>query len=316
VKTVVVDPRSSVDPSASMLALERRPWSDVELPAEVLRAPSMLSQSERRALYVLARDYFQGAGRIVDAGCFLGGSTIALAAGLRDRAQEPENSAIVSYDLFRVEPYTLEHFRDDLPSTSTGDSFRPAFDANLSGFPGRYDVREGDIREIGWSGEPIEILFLDIVKTWEISDSVLSDFFPHLIPGRSVLVQQDCLWGTHPWLQVTMEILREYFACVDWIDGSAIYLHTGAIPDEVLRVCMKDATPPETKLQMMDRAVERWSGEARAMAELSRASLLLELVGAGAAREQIGRVRREHPDATLVQVCATEIETRMGEVGA
>jgi hypothetical protein len=45
----------------------------------------MLSDAERRLLYILARDYVTDGSAIVDGRCFLGGSTAALLAGLRDR---------------------------------------------------------------------------------------------------------------------------------------------------------------------------------------------------------------------------------------
>ena len=46
--------------------------------------PGMLGGEERQFLYFAARDFYAGAGEIVDAGAFLGASAGALAAGLRD----------------------------------------------------------------------------------------------------------------------------------------------------------------------------------------------------------------------------------------
>ncbi len=43
--------------------------------------PTMPSRDEQQPLYVLGRDYASDDGAIVDAGCFLGGSTAALLAG-------------------------------------------------------------------------------------------------------------------------------------------------------------------------------------------------------------------------------------------
>ena len=39
---------------------------------------------------------------------------------------------IASYDLFKVEEYTLAQFGDALPDATIGSSFRPAFDANIA----------------------------------------------------------------------------------------------------------------------------------------------------------------------------------------
>src|SRR5215207_725589 len=57
--------------------LMRRPWRDVVLPPAAVGIPTMLSKAERKVLYSLARDYAGGDHAIVDAGCFLGGSTAA-----------------------------------------------------------------------------------------------------------------------------------------------------------------------------------------------------------------------------------------------
>src|SRR6266516_238746 len=147
-----------------------RPWQDESLSARIPRVPTMLSGKERRLLYSLARDYAAEDAAIVDAGCFLGGSTAALLAGVRDRPIPWRGPPVASYDLFR-------------------------FDANVMEFSVPHVVREGDVAEIGWSGGPIDVLFLDALKSWEINDAVLRDFFPSLVPGRSVIVHQDYGWG-------------------------------------------------------------------------------------------------------------------------
>src|SRR3954452_12269147 len=93
--------------------LLRRPWRDVTLPPDAVGIPTMLSKTERKLLYGLAREYASGDAAIVDAGCFLGGSTAALLAGLRDRGAAWAGPPLASYDLFRVEEYTLPKFFGD-----------------------------------------------------------------------------------------------------------------------------------------------------------------------------------------------------------
>src|SRR5438876_3350756 len=140
--------------------LLRRPWRDVTLPPDAVGIPTMLSKTERKVLYALARDYAGEDAAIVDAGCFLGGSTAALLAGLEDRPEPWQGPAVTSYDLFRVEAYTIDKFFADDPSIRVGDSFRDRFDANLARFDVPHVVHGEDITEIGWSGGPIDILFL------------------------------------------------------------------------------------------------------------------------------------------------------------
>src|SRR5262249_21665768 len=151
--------------------LSRRPWRDLELPPDAIGIPTMLSKAERRLLYSLARDYACDDAAIVDAGCFLGGSTAALLAGLRDPAEPWTGPPVESYDLFRVDDYMVEKFFVGEHAAPLGTSFRRRFDAHVARFDRPpHVVHEGDITSIGWSGGPIDILFLDILKSWEIND--------------------------------------------------------------------------------------------------------------------------------------------------
>ena len=110
--------------------LIRRLWRDATLPLDAVGIPTMLSKAERRLLYSLARDYATGDGAVVDAGCFLGGSTAALLAGVRDRPEPWTGPPVESYDLFRVEEFTIpKFFRDE--AVRVGESFRPRFEAHV-----------------------------------------------------------------------------------------------------------------------------------------------------------------------------------------
>jgi hypothetical protein len=63
--------------------------------------------AERRYLYQWVRDSFTGRGKIVDAGCLFGGSTVALLSGLEGRNDGAGNNAVHSFDLFTAGP---DHF--------------------------------------------------------------------------------------------------------------------------------------------------------------------------------------------------------------
>lgn len=288
--------------------IRQRPWREVEAPEEVLSVEGMISPQERSLLYWLAREYASGAGAIVDAGCFLGASTAAFAAGLRDR---PSNSTprIVSYDRFEVESYTIEagFFADD-PDIRVGDSFRPRFDATASAFDAPVTVCAGDVLQLGWDGGPIEILFLDILKTSEINDHVVREFFPHLIPGRSVVVQQDYVWGELPWIHVTMERLATSLPVLDWLPwSSTVHPMTRPLPSGFLGTGYGDLSADQ-KLALMDDAIARWSGEERGRLECAKAALLLELAGWDVARAQLEAVRAAYPDSAVIETCASSIE--------
>jgi hypothetical protein len=277
----------------------------VEVPAEALAVPSMLSMRERQLLHWLARHHVNGSGRIVDGGCFLGGSTAALASGLAARRDGPWKQTIASYDLFRVEAYTLGHFGDRFKDRAIGASFRPVFNGNIAPWSKHVEVREGDACEWGWSGEPIEILFLDMVKIWRLNDLVLDQFLPHLIPGHSIIIQQDYLWGFAPWIHITMELMAPSVKILDSMhNGSVAYLLTGPVPTELFGAKLRETLTPDRQRQLMDRAVDRWEGEQRGLVELARAMLIAELDELSAARKEFDRVVASHAGEVQVETCA------------
>ena len=295
----------AVSSPVKLAVLQAQPWRSVEVPDAAVAVPTMLSYQERQLLHWLARDYVSGAGRIVDGGSFLGGSTVALASGLAARADGPWDATIASYDLFRVEEYTLANFAAALPDPTPGASFRAAFDAHIAPWARHVEVREGDAGAIGWSGEPIEVLFLDMVKTWPLNDLVLAQFLPCLIPGRSVIVQQDYLWGYGPWINLTMELLD---GCVEQLgsmpNGSVAYLLTAPVPLDLIGAGLAESLTPDRQRQLMNRAVDRWQGDERGLVELARAMLIAELDGREAARTELDAVLARHSGRPRVEQCA------------
>jgi hypothetical protein len=264
----------------------------------------MLSPAERRLLYSLARDVATGEGAIVDAGCFLGGSTVALLSGLRDRPEPWAGPPVASYDLFRVEPYTVDEFFSDHPRLPVGGSFRSRFDANVAGFDVPHVVREGDITEIGWSGGPIEVLFLDVLKSWEINDAVLRDFFPALVPGRSVVVHQDYAWGYFPWIPITVELMRGSLTLIDSMEWAThVYLVEGELSGDLLSHGVR-GLPDDERVELLERAIERASGWERGMLEIARASLVTARDGPPAGLAELSQVVARYRDEPRVLECA------------
>lgn len=296
--------------------LVRRPWRDVTLPTDAVGIPTMLSKTERKLLYVLARDYASGSGAIVDAGCFLGGSTAALLAGVRDRPEEWTGPPVTSYDLFEVEEYTLHKFFGDDSSLREGDSFRRRFDANLSRFDLAHVVHEGDIVEHGWSGEQIDVLFLDVLKSWEINDAALRDFFPSLVPGRSVIVHQDYGWGGMPWIPISVELMRDSLVLVDWMEwGSHVFFLEGEVPAELTANGVA-GLEQATKLELLERAIARSDGWVRGMLEISRAVLVADEEGPDAALAELAAIEKRYRAWGPVLECLADPELGLRPEGA
>lgn len=253
-------------------------WRRQPLPAELTKVPTMLVPDELRLLRHLAEDYYCGAGAIVDAGAFLGGSTTALAYGLR-RNTRVTHKRVHSFDKFEIEDWTRGTYFPQ--SSRAGDSFRAEFDRNIAPYADLVEVHAGDIREHPWSGGAIEILFIDVAKHWEVCDWVTWQFFPHLIPGRSLVVQQDYLYHHWvAWLHITMEFYAGYFEYVcDTGVNSVVFLNTKKIPEDVLREKTVASLTLAEKTELMDRATNRFEGSKRELL-LSAKKHFLEMLEA------------------------------------
>jgi hypothetical protein len=303
-------------PSDRLRDLIRRPWRDVVLPPDAVGIPTMLSKTERKLLYSLARDHAGGEAAIVDAGCFLGGSTAALLAGVRDRAQSWVGPPVESYDLFRIEAFTIPKFFATDRGARVGDSFRPRFDAHVARFDLPHVVHEGDITELGWSGGPIDVLFLDVLKSWEINDAVLRDFFPSLVPGRSVIVHQDYGYGDTPWIPITVELLRDSLVLLDWMEwGSHVFFVERELPVEVLQNGV-GGLDVETKLELIEQAVGRAEGWVRGMLEVSRSILVCERDGPDAALAELRAVEERQVGRGFVLACLDEVRQTIASAAA
>jgi SAM-dependent methyltransferase len=241
-------------------------WRQKAVPVACSSVPTMLVPDELRLLHHLAEDYYSGMGVIVDGGSFLGGSTVALADGLRrnpQRWRRREERVIHSFDRFEVEEWTRGLYFPH--TTMPGASFREQFDGHIAPWADLVEVHAGDILAHTWNGGAIEILFIDLAKHWKVCDWVTWQFFPHLIPGRSIVVQQDYLYHHWVgWLHVTMEFYADYFEYVcDTEVNSVVFLNTKEIPQSVLRRHTVESLTFSEKMELMDRAANRFHGRKR-----------------------------------------------------
>lgn len=300
---MIASPFTSLRLRKNLELLQSRPWSDEPLPDEVAAVPTMLTLRERQMLHWLARKYVRGKGRIVDGGCFLGGSTAALASGLAAREDRKWKNTIATFDLFRVEPYTLADFSESFTDPTVGESFLSDFNRQIASWSKHVEIFEGDITKHGWTGERIELLFIDVAKTWGINDLLLHQFFPRLIPGQSVIIQQDYMWAFAPWIHITMELLAPYVTILDSMMCSVAYLLKSSIPRKFFKLNLRTGIPDQMKLELMDRAVNRWTGTHRGMVELSRISLLSEIHSVSAARKELQEIEARYASDGAVENC-------------
>jgi len=214
-----------------------------DIPADVFDLKTMLAKGEQAILYRLAREFVKPGHAIIDAGAFLGGSTYAFAAGLRDRSDAHLFAGgVTSYDQFLAdEPYLREYLRDHFPGSGIDPaktvSFRHLYDRQIAPVQNYVTTIEGSLLDQSWDhNQPVDVLFVDVCKTLPLNSFVLEHFFPALIPGRSVLIQQDFHHIFHPYIHATMEMLKEYFEIVvSGMAASRVYRLTREIPAAALQ---------------------------------------------------------------------------------
>ena len=125
---------------------------------------------------------------MVELGAFCGASTCCLAAGLRGQSESRGPPSSIPMTRFIAnEPYLVDFIRTQFgEAIEMGQSFDTIFRRATAEFADLIEVHAGDLLEQTWPSEvPIEILFVDVAKTLALSGKVLTEFFPHLIPGKS-----------------------------------------------------------------------------------------------------------------------------------
>lgn len=272
-------------------------------PQACLDTPSMMSLSERQFLFGLASRYYAGQGLIVDAGIFLGGSTRCFGEGVRSNPKREEilrrwPRPIVSYERAIVNP-NMPHFfraRGLAFSAAPGESFESELRRNIEPVKELVDLRIGDFMEAAGVDAPVEILFLDILKTPALSLRAFQLFHSKLIPGRSLVVHQDYFFEELPWIKTHQEALMDYFEFVGEIGSSALFLCRKEVPRSVLEGLENDL-PPAEQLRLASIALHRSADPARRyLMALSKMRLVRKLQGRMAAGAYLELVRTEFPE--------------------
>ena len=176
----------------------------------------MTVKSEQTFCRQYTRDRYTGAGEIVDLGCWLGATTIAFSKGLRKNQQlapEAKLKRIHSYDLFQWHP-TMDREVKGTPlegKFQPGESFLSEFEERTNLNEAHFTVHAGDVSLHPWAHGKIELLFVDAMKSADTARVIVRDFYPHLIPGVSIVAHQDFAHFFTGWIHVIQYRLRDYF---------------------------------------------------------------------------------------------------------
>jgi hypothetical protein len=199
-----------------------------KLPQEVQSHPGMISLQERQLLYRLAKDHYRGNGLIIDAGAFLGASTIAFGHGLRDNS----SISLASVPAFPIRVFeraiagpnlAMHAKKSGLPQIPRGESFESLLRDQIKPVSDLVQLHIGDILEYdGRDIDAIELCFLDILKTPPVAVHAMRIFFPRLLPG-AYIVQQDYFFSDLPYVKVLNEALSDKLRYLGEVRSSALF---------------------------------------------------------------------------------------------
>jgi hypothetical protein len=161
----------------------------------------------------------RGDGAVVELGTWLGASSRAIGRGLRKNpSPQPPFHAYDTFVFDEIEARVAgTPFEGRL---CDGASFRSRYEQRI----GTVDVvvHEGDVTDASWDGGPIELLFVDLAKTWEVWRHVRVAFLAHVMVG-GVVVQQDWAHANTPWLHLWHHRWRDHFECLGHV------VHSGTV---------------------------------------------------------------------------------------
>ncbi len=236
----------------------KAPWRHLmrRVLSPTAHVPTMLHREEQRLYYWLTAIWAQGVGDILDLGCFVGGSTARLAEGHRVSRL---TSRIHAFDRFTADETLKEKmlYSAGIPEFVTQDIL-PLAENLLAPWAFAIDFHPGEIEDSIWDGDPIEILIIDAAKSTSTTDALADIFFPSLIAGQSIVVQQDFLHWTQPWICAQMELLADCFMPLAHCgDDTIVYLCTQTPDEDALTRARTSALSDDALIALVEQAATR-----------------------------------------------------------
>lgn len=252
---------TSSAPALSADAFSGAPWRMPQ--SEALRAasgvPTMLSEDEQMFYVWLAANVIENGDAIYDLGCFAGGSTARLAAGLRAAGT---TAALHAFDFFKASERPKQRilYAQGI-APFDGEDIYPLAQTLLAPWSDLITLHRGDILEADAGTGPIALLVNDATKAPEDLDAVAAAFYPRLVPGKSILIQQDYQTHNHIWIPCQMELLEDHFEPVAVCQHHTIaYLLKRPVTPTALAAAKTDGLSDQQMQALLRQAADRHAG--------------------------------------------------------
>jgi hypothetical protein len=244
-------------------------------------AYGMTTDNELQFLETYAREQFRGEGTIFDLGCWYGATTMSLARGLASNDRARAHRTIKAIDLFEWQEWMNPLAQESISKHyANGESFYEDVKALLRPYGDLVQVEKVDLMHYIPPASPVEFLFVDAMKNWELAQKIVSGFFPMLISGTSYVVQQDFAYYFSEMAtnHLIMWYLRDHFRCEHHVPRSCSVVFrcvkqpkASALPQFV---------PGLFTLQMIEEAYEYSlacvSDDMRVMVDVAKLNFLIE----------------------------------------
>jgi hypothetical protein len=206
----------------------------------------------------------------VDAGVFLGASTVSLVAGLRENTLALNRIIGVSpIHVFEYGVWRSEGFNKDINDIALiggripkdGEPFTQLLESILNLHEDLLTYHWGDLmvtaRDI--SSSLIEIAFFDLLKTYERDWFAFQSLGPRYIPGQTIVIHQDYFYEGAAWSVIRQEYLSEYFEFLGAIETSAFWLLRKEIPGDFFLSDLITTLETSALVEYLEAAAERTS---------------------------------------------------------
>jgi hypothetical protein len=179
---------------------DHSPWTGWSVDA--ITMPGMITGEESQ-YYEYVGGLYQGRGEAIELGPWLGKSTRHIIRGLDKNPHFIGKQLHVFDDFVWRSAWMNRHFSDDQCPSNHSD-FRDLFESYVFNIRSRLKLTKGKIvnhdgnetlPQIEWNAAPIEIMYIDCGRTFEVNEAWYRIFSPNLIPNVSLLIMQD--WRTH-----------------------------------------------------------------------------------------------------------------------
>jgi len=175
--------------------------------------PSMVTRHEASFFARCAASRVHQQGRIVDLGCWMGSTAVALAHGVHEAGG---TDRIFAVDIFLWSSWmNASHAKLVHGIYAPGESFLPEARriARDHGF-GLVDLVAADLTTFEWSQGPIKILLVDAMKSSALMKQIARSFFPSLQPD-GILLHQDFKHSFTSWIHILQYRLRRHFRFIE-----------------------------------------------------------------------------------------------------